>query len=162
MRKTGLVIATWGFGGAYNAYARPLSPAELDALNAEGLEAGWLYGALGAPGDHAALQAMIADWTPRLEPSAVLEEFLSIMRDRRLLPLGGHVLQPMLVKAAVAMVPSGLRARLGLGREWDLKPWERALVRQAAAGADRLMLRSSPAVQASQRLGLPADWLYRR
>lgn len=154
--------ATWGFGGAYHAYARALTPAELDALNAEGLEAGRLYGALGAPADHAALQAMIAGWTPRLEPSEVLQEFLTIMRDRPLLPLGGHVLQPLLVKAAVAMVPADLRVRVQLGRAWDLKPWERLLVRQAAAGADRLMLRSSPAVQASLRLGLPADWLYRR
>ena len=154
--------ATWGFGAAYHAYARTLTAAELDALNTEGLEAGRLYGALGAPASHAELQAMLAGWTPRLEPSDVLDEFLSIMRDRPLLPLGGQMLQPLLVKAAIGLVPTDLRAQLRLGRRWDLRPWERLLVRQAAKAADRLMLRSSPAVQASLRLGLPADWLYRR
>jgi hypothetical protein len=37
---------------------------------------------------------------------------------------------------------------------------ERQLVRCVAAGADRLLLPSSAAVQSCRRLGLPDDYLY--
>lgn len=157
-----LATATWGFGHAYHAYARRLGEAELDALNVEALPSARLYGAEGAPRSHAELTAMIARMTPALNASPVLDEFLSIMRDRPLLPLGLSALQPLLVKAAVELVPPALRERLGLGGAWRLDRLERTLVRGAAGAADRTVLRSSPAVQASLRLGLPADYLYRR
>jgi hypothetical protein len=41
-----------------------------------------------------------------------------------------------------------------------LHRWEAQLVRQAGALADRLVLESSPAVQACRRMRLPAEYLY--
>jgi hypothetical protein len=65
------------------------------------------------------------------------------------------------VRAAVEMIPGWVRERLGLGPGFGLRPGEAALVRQAGALSDRILLRGSPAVQACLRLGLPADYLYR-
>jgi hypothetical protein len=50
---------------------------------------------------------------------------------------------------------------LGLGRRYGLRPLEGRLVRRLGRRADRLVLRSGPAVQACLRLGLPEDYLYR-
>ncbi|MCP5945450.1 hypothetical protein NL376_26845, partial [Klebsiella pneumoniae] len=69
--------------------------------------------------------------------------------------------QRLLVKAAVELVPPWVRERLGLGDEWRLRPWQRAVLHLGGRLADRLLLRDSPAVQACHRLGLPADHLYR-
>jgi hypothetical protein len=41
-----------------------------------------------------------------------------------------------------------------------LHRWEAELVRQAGAFADRLVLESSPAVQACRRMWLPDEYLY--
>jgi hypothetical protein len=43
-----------------------------------------------------------------------------------------------------------------------LKNWEAVLVRRAGAIAERIAIPGSPPIQACARLGLPADYLYRR
>ena len=53
------------------------------------------------------------------------------------------------------------RNRLGLSARFGLRPWERPIVQQAGALSDRILVRSSPPVQACLRLGLPEDWLFR-
>ena len=58
------------------------------------------------------------------------------------------------------MVPVWGRERLGLNAAMGLSGWQRGLVRRAGAFADRVMLPSSPAVQACRRLGLADDYLY--
>jgi hypothetical protein len=68
----------------------------------------------------------------------------------------------MFLKAAVEALPEWVRERLQLGAGWCLRSWERRLVHAAAAAGDRLLIPSSPAVRSCQRLGLPADYLYRR
>jgi hypothetical protein len=55
-----------------------------------------------------------------------------------------------------------VRERLGLGPRYGLSPWQTTLVRKAGSLSDRILLRSSPAVQSCRRLGLPDDTLYRR
>ena len=99
---------------------------------------------------------------PRLEASPIIFEFLHIMRTARILPPLLLPIQPLLVRAAVSLTPSWIRGLLGLGDDNGLRSWEGMLVRQGSALADRIMLESSPAVQACLRLGLPANYLYRR
>lgn len=152
--------ATFGFAGAYDRYVRPLSQEEFDRAFAEGEAAARLYGAVGAPRSVAAMDAMIAAMTPRLEASPVVFEFLDIMARAAVLPAPLRPAQRMLVAAAVDLVPPDLRARLDLeGR--GLKSWQRPLVRAAARTAGRIRLDSHPAVQACRRLGLPPDHLWR-
>ncbi len=58
------------------------------------------------------------------------------------------------------MTPSWVRERVGLSRRYGLGTAEEALLRQAGKLVDAIVLRSSPAVQACRRLGLPPDYLY--
>jgi uncharacterized protein (DUF2236 family) len=152
--------ASYGFIEAYHAFVRPLSAAERDRCLAEGIEVAALYGASSAPRSQAELEALFKAMLGRLEPSGIVQEFLSIMRSAPIMPLALRPVQRLLVRAAVQITPPPVQALLGL-KSSGLRSWEHALVRQAGAFADRLVLDSSPAVQACRRLGLPADYLYR-
>lgn len=154
--------AAFGFSEAYSAYVRPLKLHERDALYAEGAVAARLYGAHGAPTSVQQMDDLFHRMQPLLEPSPIVFEFLQIMRRAPILPRGLRPVQGWLVKAAVDIVPPWARAQLGIGAEWQPAAWERAAIRLAARGADRLILRDSPAVQSCLRLGLPRDHLYRR
>lgn len=158
------VQATTGFGfiGAYSAYVQRLSGAEFDRAYAEAGPAAALYGAHGAPRSRAEFDMLFRKMEGRLAPSPVIDEFLAIMARVPAFPAPARPLQRLLIKAAIALLPQVIRDRLGLGASWSLRPWERTIVHLAAAGADRLILRNAPAVQACRRLWLPDDYLYRR
>jgi uncharacterized protein (DUF2236 family) len=153
--------ASFGFLEAYHAYVRPLDRAERDRVHAEGEAAARLYGALGAPRRHADLQAQFQAMAGRLRAAPVIFEFLAILGEAPLLPAPLAPAQRMLVRAAVEILPPWARERLGLGPRHGLRSWETVLVRRAGALSDRLILPSSPPVQACLRLGLPEDYLYR-
>lgn len=157
------VQATAGFGfvEAYHRYVRPLRDDEFDRYYAEGTAAARLYGAIDAPASKATLAALFDSRRTRLEPSPIVFEFLDIMRRTPVLPGPLQPLQRLLVRAAVTIVPDWVRERLGLDAQYDLSGWQAALVRQAGALSDRILLRSSPAVQSCRRLGLPDDYLHR-
>jgi uncharacterized protein (DUF2236 family) len=154
--------AQFGFLEAYTEYVRPLSQAERDRFHAEGAPAAELYGSVDTPLSESALRALMAAMTPRLEASQVIMEFLRLMRSAPVLPAPFRPVQHMLVRAAVAIVPSDLRPQLDLGHNWDFRPGEGLLVRRLARIAERIRLNSSPATQASIRLGLSPDYLYAR
>jgi uncharacterized protein (DUF2236 family) len=151
--------AAFGFMEAYHVYVRPLSDAERDRYYAEGQASARLYGATGAPASRAALEALFDTMRDRLEPSDIVHEFLDIVRRMPGLPVPLRPLQALLVRAAVDIVPPWTRERLGLRHE-RLGPLQRRLVGRLARGADRLLLRSSAAVQACRRLALRDDYLY--
>lgn len=154
--------AGYGFMEAYHRFAQPLSAIEQDAVFAEAQPAAKLYGAVGAPASKAELDALLLRAMPRLEPSPIVSEFLGVMREIPALPKPMRPLQALFVKAAVEILSNWIRERLELGHEYDLNWIERTIVVQAAKGADRLLLRSSPPVEACRRLGLPDHYLYRR
>jgi hypothetical protein len=66
----------------------------------------------------------------------------------------------MLVRAAVELIPGGMRSRLGLSQDYVLPPHERWLVKLMGASSDRVVLPANPAVQSCVRLGLPPGYLY--
>jgi uncharacterized protein (DUF2236 family) len=149
----------YGFLQAYHAYVRPLSQSERDRYYAEGIPTAGLYGATGAPTSEADLEMLFDATAGQLERSDIVFEFLAIMRSAPILPLLLRPTQHLLVRAAVDLTPRWLRTILGLN-EHNLHAWEAEVVRQAGAFADRLVLESNPAVQASRRMRLPADYLY--
>jgi len=153
--------AAYGFVEAYSAYARRLRGEEMDRYYGEGGAAARLYGAC-AQRSRRDMEALFQRMRPKLEASPIVLEFLRIMTTRRLLPGPLGPMQGMLVRAAVEIIPPWARERLELGGEWRLRGWEEAVIRAAAAVAERSVIQSHPAVQACQRLGLPADYLYRR
>ena len=151
--------AAYGFLQAYNAYVQPLPLSERDRCYAEGAPAARLYGAVGAPTSEAELEMLFHAMAGRLERSDIVHEFLAIMRSAPILPLALRPVQRLLVRAAVDLTPHWMRALLGL-KGGGLHAWQTELVRQAGALADRLVLESSPVVQACRRMRLPADYLY--
>jgi len=152
----------FGFLRAYQAYGRALAPDEGEVYLGEARRVGLLYGAVGTPGSQAGLDAVFERMRSRLVRSSITFEFLDIMGRIPVFPSPGRTLQPMFLKAAVEILPGWVRDRLELGARYSLRPWERALVRSAAAASDHIVIPSSPAVQSCRRLGLPADYLYRR
>jgi uncharacterized protein (DUF2236 family) len=151
--------AAYGFLQAYHAYVRPLSLEERNRYYAEGARVACLYGATGAPTSEDELDALFRAMRDRLERSGIVFEFLTIIRDAPILPLLLRPVQHLLARAAVDLTPGWARTILGLSGH-HLRAWEAEAVRQAGAYADRLVLVSNPAVQACQRMRLPADYLY--
>jgi len=154
--------AGFGFAQAYHLYVNTLTQDDFDRLYLEGAPAARLYGALNAPASEDAMQALFDSMRGRLEPSPIVFEFLDIMRKAPIFPAPLRPLQRMLIRAAVEMTPVWVRERLGLTAGYGLRAIEKPLVRWAGRLADRVLLGESPAVQACRRLGLPADYLYRR
>ena len=68
-------------------------------------------------------------------------------------------MQHLFVRAALDQTPYWLRTILGLNG-YGLRAWELAVVRQAGELADRLVLKTNPAVQACRRMRVPVDYLY--
>ena len=152
--------AAFGFLEAYRALVRPVPAAARDRFYAEGEPGALLYGATGAPRSEPDMAALFEHMAPRLGASPVIHDFLAIMRRAPILPRPARGLQPLLVRAAISLVPPVLRDRLGL--DDPLGAAERRLLRAAAAAADRVRLDGSPAAQACVRLGLPPDYLHRQ
>lgn len=146
--------ASYGFMEAYNRFVSPLTDAERDRFYAEAAPAARLYGATGAPTSVAALEACFSAMRPKLEPSAIVMDFLAIMRRTAILPGPLRAAQGLFIRAAVALLPAWTRETLGLDATWSLKPWEATLVRAAGALAERMPVPGGPRDQARQRLGL--------
>jgi uncharacterized protein (DUF2236 family) len=154
--------ASFGFIEAYHAYVHPLSDVERNSYYADGATSSRLYGASGAPASQAELEALFAAMGDKLEASPIIFEFLDIMQRVALLPRPLAAIQRLMIRAAIDIVPGWVRKRLGLNGEWELRPWERHVVRHSGAAADRVLVRAGPAAQACRRLGLPEDYLYTR
>ncbi len=152
--------ASFGFGEAYSRYVAPLTPSQFDVLYGEGAPAARLYGAGDGPRSSAAVRQLFDSMRGRLERSDIIFQFLRIMHVTSALPAPLHWLQPMLVRAAVDLIPDWIRSRLGLDATHGLRATERWLVRLAGAVSDRIVLTSGPPSQACVRLGLPAAYLY--
>jgi uncharacterized protein (DUF2236 family) len=151
--------AAFGFLQAYHLYVRPLSQVKRDHYYAEGIPAAALYGATGAPKSEDALEALFEQMASRLERSAIVFEFLAIMRSAPILPLPLRPVQQLLVRAALDLTPRWLRTIVGLNGH-GLRAWELTVVRGAGELADRLIVETNPAVQACRRMRLPVDYLY--
>ncbi|TIU28671.1 MAG: DUF2236 domain-containing protein, partial [Mesorhizobium sp.] len=79
--------AAYGFVQAYHVYVQQFSASERDRYYAEGVPAARLFGATGAPGSEAELEALFHATAGRLERSAIVFEFLAIMCSAPILPL---------------------------------------------------------------------------
>jgi uncharacterized protein (DUF2236 family) len=153
--------AAFGFLSAYHRYVRPLPQDARDRFYAEGAPVAALYGAAGAPRSEAEMHALLACMHGRLGASRIVLDFLDIVRRAPLFPAPVRITQRLAVRAAIALIPTPIRAMLGLGRRYDLPPGAETLLRGAGALADRVVLDNAPPAQACTRLGLASDFLYR-
>jgi uncharacterized protein (DUF2236 family) len=152
--------AAFGFAAAYSQYVLPLSAQHFNDFYREGAPVSRLYGAIDSPHSLQEMQALFESTRSWLAPSAIIFEFLRIMRETAAFPPPLRWMQPMLLRAAVELIPEWLREALGLSEHYGLRAHERRLVKWAGACADRIVLPSSPAVQSCLRLGLPMNYLY--
>lgn len=154
--------AAFGFMEAYHRYAHPLPDEARNRFLAEGKAAAKLYGATNAPTSIPEMNMLFNVMRSRLVKTEIVFEFLDIVGKVPALPAALRPFQKLLITAAVELLPGWVRDRLGLRQSWSLTPWQRALVKAAAFGAERIMLPSSAPVQACRRLGLPDTYLYHR
>lgn len=149
--------ATFGFLQGYITCVRPLDVAQRDAFYAENQASARLYGVAAPPGSERELEALFDHMRPLLEPSAIVREFLAIMRSMPLLPAPLRPLQGLLLRAAVQALPPDIRERLELaGAPWRLAAWQWRLVRALGRAADHLSLPTLPAQLARRRLAATA------
>jgi len=152
--------ASYGFIAAYAEYARPLAAPEIDTFFAEGVPAAHLYGAVDAPRSLREVENLFISMRSRLCRSAILLEFLDLLRAAPVLPRPLAWVQGLLIRAALDIVPAWARERLDLDTRPGLQTLERTMVKSIAGLADRIVLPGSVPAQSCLRLGLPVTYLY--
>lgn len=155
------VTASFAFLEAYARYACPLSAAERDRYYAESEFSAPLYGVVDAPRSRADQQAQFEAMRPKLEAHPIVADFLELVEGAPALPQPVRLIQPMMIRAGVELVPAWVRDILELDPRWRQRPGEAAFLRALGAIAERVPAPQIPAVKACLRMGLPWNYLYR-
>jgi uncharacterized protein (DUF2236 family) len=153
--------AGYGFLNAYDRFVHPLSEADKARYYSEGKAVTALYGVQTSPNSNAEFLAMMDRLVPRFEPHPIVNEFLAIITSGQAAPAVPKFLHRALAKASVSLLPTVVRERLQLGREWDLTVSETLALKLAGRLAEKVPVPGSPPCDASIRMGLPANFLYR-
>jgi uncharacterized protein (DUF2236 family) len=154
--------AAWGFLTAYDRFVAPVSAADKARFYREGEQVARLYGVQATLKSSDEFLAMMQSLQHRFEPHPIVEEFLAIIQSGKAAPEVPKFLHRALARGAVSILPPVVRERLGLGKAFDLTVLDRLTLRAVGALAERKMDPKSAPCQASLRLGLPIDFLYRR
>ena len=153
---------SYGFMEAYAAFCRPLTDEQRDRFYKESIASARLFLAHGAPQSQAEQRQLFERMQPHLEPHPIISQFLDIVLRISALPAVLRPLQSMMVRAGVQMLPGWVLERLNLqGPQWQLKSWERRLLRGMGALFERVPIPNAAPTLASRRMGLPARYLYR-
>jgi uncharacterized protein (DUF2236 family) len=153
--------ASFGFVSAYDRFVEPLSAAEKDQFMREGEAVNRQFGALHTPKSMAEFNSLMHGLEDGFEPHPIIFEFLNIIQSGQAAPSVPRFLHRAIARAAVSLLQPHIRARLNLGREFDLRFADRVMLRLAGRAANRQIDRQSAPCLASERLGLPYDFLYR-
>ena len=158
------VQATAGFGftTAFDRFVRPLSAQEKERAWSDAYPTAVEYGAVGAPRSEAEWQVQLAAMLPNLTASPIVFEFLDIMRRANAFPAYARPMQRLLIRAAIDLVPPQVAQIVGLKPSDGLAAWQVPIVKALARTADRVPIRNAPPARSCVRMGLPADYLYRR
>jgi uncharacterized protein (DUF2236 family) len=153
--------AAFGFLNAYDRFVSALSDGQKDRFYRDGGVVSRLYGANNTPKSQGEFLAMMERFAPRFEPHPIVTEFLDIIQSGKAAPNVPRFLHRALARASVSILPPIVREKLELGREYDLSTPDWLALKLVARLAERRMDPRSPGCQASVRLGLPRDFLYR-
>jgi len=154
--------AAYGFLNAYDRFVAPVSEADKARFYREGEPIARLYGVQISPRSAADFLSMMDKLADRFESHPIVEEFLAIIQSGKAAPGAPKFLHRALARGAVSLLPPLIRRKLALGEAYDLTMVDRLALRISGALADRKPDLNAPPCQASVRLGLPADFLYRR
>ncbi|MBI1262989.1 MAG: DUF2236 domain-containing protein [Rhizobiales bacterium] len=153
------VTAAWGFLNAFIRYVDPsLSRADQDRYYAEGEIIGKGFGAQWVPTSVDAVEAYMAEMTPKLYANDTILEFLELVRNATPLGAKGKPIQRLIVQAAIDLLPPPLQKQLGL------KSMTPLLIRPSVAALARLARFSQrfadgPPQQACRRMGVSTDYI---
>lgn len=154
---------SYGFMEAYAAYCRSLSDAQRDHFYRESMVSARLFLAHGAPQSLAEQRQQFERMQPHLEAHPIILQFLEIVLKTSALPLFLRPLQSTMVRAGIQLLPEWLIERLGLhGKQWRLRSWEHRMLKTLGALFERLPIPNAAPTLASRRMGLPANYLYKR
>ncbi len=153
--------AGYGFVTAYDRFIKPLSEDDKARYFREGATVARLYGVKTHPASTTDFMAMLRQLEPRFEPHPIVSEFLAIIQSGKAAPGTPKFLHRALARGAVSLLPVSVRQTLKLGEAFDLKTRDRLALSLAGLIAERRIDPKSPPCQASRRLGLPHDFLYR-
>jgi uncharacterized protein (DUF2236 family) len=154
--------AAYGFLSAYDRFVAPVPPDDRARYWRDGHAVARLYGVQASPGSTADFLRMMDGLAGRFEGHPIVAEFLDMIQSGRALPGAPKFLHRAVARAAVSLLPPIVRTRLSLGEAYDLTVADRMTIRVVGALAETRIDPRSPACQASVRLGLPGDFLYRR
>ena len=153
--------ATYGWVMAYDRFAKPLSEEDELRFFAEGREVGALFGVTYSPSNFDDFYAMMGDLEADFEPHQINIDFLEIIRSGKTAKAVPKWLHKTFAHAAIDILPPAVRKVLGLGSDYDLTAFQRVAIRRMAWAAETFPNKKSPAAQASERLGLPRDFLWK-
>lgn len=153
--------AAYGFLTAYDRFVSPLPRADKDRFLRDSEAVGAQFGARRTPQSVDDFMAMMAELEPRFEAHPIIFEFLGIIESGSAAPSIPRFLHRAVARAAVSLLPPHVRERLELGSRYDLKLTDKLALKLAGSMAERKFDPASPPAQACERLGLPADFLYR-
>lgn len=152
--------AAFGFLTAYDRFVQPVPEADKRRFYKDGATVARLYGAQHSPASSSEFLAMMDKLAPRFEPHPIIQEFLDIIQSGKAAPSVPRFLHRALARASVSILPPLVRERLQLGAKYDLTTADWLALKLAGKVADRAMDPNSPACQASERLGLPRNFLW--
>lgn len=152
--------AAYGFLNAYDRFVLPVSEPDKARFYTEGGKVTALYGVKRSPTSSADFLDMMAGLKDRFEPHPIVNEFLAIIQSGKAAPAVPRFLHRALARASVSLLPPLIRERLALGAEFDLTTADRLMLKAVGRLAENIPVRSSPACQASERLGLPWKFPY--
>jgi uncharacterized protein (DUF2236 family) len=154
--------AAYGFLTAYDRFVSPVSEADKTRFYQEGAPIAALYGVQNPIASTADFMAMMDRLSPRFEAHPIVDEFLGIITSGQAAPSVPKFLHRALARASVSLLPPVVRKALKLGREWDLSTTDIVALKLAGRLAETVAPPDAPHTQACLRLGLPADFLYRK
>lgn len=153
--------AAWGFLTAYDRFVARLSEQDKRGYYSESAPIARLYGVQNPLCCDADFFALLERLSPRFEPHPIVGEFLDVVENSPGALGLPTSLGRALAQASVSLLPRAVRARLALGRRYDLPPVAGSMLRGVAALAERVHIAEAPPAQACRRLGLPSNLLYR-
>ena len=138
-----------------------MSEADQERFYRDGAALAALYGAQESPGSSADFTRMLDARAHLFEPHPIVNEFIAIIQSGKAAPSVPGFLHRALARASISLLPPLVRDRLELGREYDLTRADSIALKTIGRVADRFATPDAPQCQASVRLGLPSNFLYR-
>ncbi|MEM6913329.1 MAG: oxygenase MpaB family protein [Pseudomonadota bacterium] len=145
--------AAYGFIGAYDRYVERLPPSSWDDVLGQVATVARAYRVNEPPCTSAELHQMIGSMSSKLEPSDTLVTFLRLMETTPALPFLARGLQPLLIRAAISLLPERVRGAIEFN-DRGLRAGENAVVKLMVWGAGLLRLSNHPQSLAEDRLSL--------